>query len=518
MISYGPKLVGKRAFARWIESAGRTQELDLSKAGKWQFKHNPGSQFVSAQALTSKLFAAYYGEDSVDAIVPDHSVPSVHSYVPYYRGYTSTLIHNFFKINYGIKDPVLFRLSIFCEREVFWTQQFLLPGDGVSFIEDPARRITALPQTGTLVVEAFHSRIATPASQLRFFVLYRDEGNRLVSGVHSMPVKSASGWHALGQPSYRGFGEARGAYEYCHAVSPPAPLMPTAGERLLRKLRCQNPVPMGGFIVGKSANAGPASVWHDGTTPQRLSVATNTRSVGKSYTSFHIPRFEHHAPYVLVSSAEVGFQPRSATIRIVPEGADAAAEQSISIDYDNFTIDLSELFANTKLTGPVNVAVEFDRDIGDFTELPQNMLHVYFRSPAGLADQAASYNSLGYFDDPFRKKRSYRCRKFAPYVSDPNLQFTYSIMNLGSDGKSLRDSTVRIRIYTDSGSEHLMLRKLSPALITNMPAEEILGSSGANIHNAAVILIEHDTINFAGSWYVADRNSGHLAVDHFTGG
>ena len=73
-------------------------------------------------------------------------------------------------------------------------------------------------------------------------------------------------------------------------------------------------------------------------------------------------------------------------------------------------------------------------------------------------------------------------------------------------------------MFTDAGEEHVWNEQLSPHGITNFKASEFLSAREIKIGSAAIIHFEHESTNFNGAWYAWDPKSGHLAVDHLTGG
>ena len=182
----GPELFGALA-ARFQ----REPAFDMTATRKRQQDSYSVSQTIPREKLTARLLQAGYSGSDPNLLVPDESVPSAYSFVPYFRGITGIVLFNFFRINYGIRDPVLFRLSVLDGRKVVACEQYLLSADAVVALPDPVARFGSVPDHGSLLVEAFHPRVATPGRQLRYFVLYRDSVSGSVAGVHSMVFASS---------------------------------------------------------------------------------------------------------------------------------------------------------------------------------------------------------------------------------------------------------------------------------------------------------------------------------------
>lgn len=515
----GPRILGHSGFTRLAARLGRSTNLDLSVSRDTQLALYSGASLVGIDRLLPSLFKVYYAGDDPNSIVPDKDVASAASFVPYYRGFTSVVLFNFFKSNYGIRDPILYRYSIFSGREVVWCKQFLLAADRVMNIPDPAATVDSLPEHGNLIIEAFHPRISIPTKELRYFAIYRDLQQGSVAGSHSLGL-GREGLPRLMQPSFRGFGDRDSSYFHHSAIANHVPLTVrgNSGTGALAKLLSYSGVVAHGYMTRESPSGCPTTIWHEGPTPHFISGIDSERKVGACYTAFFIPDFKLHAPLVLVSSSQIGFLPKRITIHLIAEDAQSIARKEVSIETDNATVDLMNEFRDRDLAGSINVIIEFDRDIGEFPSLPTTYVHLYYRSPQGLGDQVHSHSTVGYRDDPFRKYKSYRCRKFAPFLKDKQLEFIYSVINVIPGIRALHDDSIRVRIFTDSGSEVVLNRKLSLAGITNIRGAELFANLPVEINSAAIVQFEHETTNFNGSWYAIDKSSGHLGVDHFTGG
>ena len=515
----GPRILGYSGFTRLAAKLGRSTNLDLSVSRDKQLALHSTASLVGIDRLLPGIFQLYYTGGDPNSIVPGKDIASVASFVPYYRGFTSVVLFNFFKANYGIRDPVLYRYSIFSGREVVWCRQFLLAADGVMNIPDPAGTVNCLPEHGNLIVEAFHPRISIPTKELRYFAIYRDIQQGSIAGTHSLGL-GREGLPRLTQPSFRGFGDTNSSYFHHSATANHVPLAAreNSGTGELGKLLSNSGVVSSGYMTRESSSGCPTTIWHEGPTPHFISAIDSGRRVGSSYTAFFIPDFKLHAPLVLVSSSQVGFRPKRITIHLIAEDAQPIVRKEVAIENDNATVDLKNEFCDQDLAGSINVIIEFDRDIGEFPSVPTAYVHLYYRSPQGLGDQVHSHSTVGYSEDPFRKYKSYRCRKFAPFIKDEQTEFIYSIINATSGIKALGDDSIKIRIFTDLGSELVLSRKLSSAGITNIRGAELFANLPIEINSSAIVQFEHETTNFNGSWYMVDKSSGHLGVDHFTGG
>jgi len=518
VLRVAPRFLGPRRFASLAARVGRVANLDLSAAKERQLELYPGAVLDKTKFIPA-VFQNYYSGGDSNLVVPGKDVGTAAAYVPYYRGHTSVVLYNFFKANYGIRDPILYRYSIFRGRDSVWCMQFLLSSDQVRHILDPAATRGDLPEHGSVVIEAFHPRIFISSGELRFFGMYRDTEHGHLAGTHSIGL-GREGLPRTGQPSFRGFGERNSKHFHHSATAPRSALQvqDETGAGDLAKLRNESGMVTNGYMTRESPSGSPTSIWHDGPTPHFVRPVDSGRRIGASYTAFYVPDFQTHAPLVLVSSSQVGFLPRSVAIRLIAEDGTSLGSKEVSIGGDDATVDLLKLFSDEAVCGGVNVIMDFDRDIGEFPGIPTAYVHLYFRSPGGLGDQAHSASTFGYYDDPFKKPRPYRCRKFAPFLRDNELQFIYSIVNVGPNGKTVRDADIRIRVLTDRGFEFVLTRKLNPAGFTNIRSDDLLDGLPIDIESSAIVQFEHETTNFNGSWFVLNRSTGHLGVDHFTGG
>ncbi len=510
-------VAGPRLFASMASRLGREPTFDLDTTRDRQREIFPESSIVSQAKFVTRLLDVHYSAGDPNLLIPDASVPSVYSFVPYYRGITTLVVFNFFQSNYGVRGPVLYRFSVLDGRMVVWCKQLILSADAVVRISDPSVNIENLPERGNILLEAFHPRITTPGRQLRYFVIYREEKSGSVAGVHSM-VFAPEGLIPLAEPSYRAFGVGGVQHYYHSPTRSRSPLAVPALPERIGKLTSSARVAIPGYMTAESPTGAPVAIWHDGPTPHFVGPAREKRHFGTSYTGFFVPDFSCHAPLMHVSASQIGFSPKRLVAHVIGSDGSRLASEAVELPEDHSTVDLGHLFSSHGIGGAVSIVVEFDRDIGDFSSMPVCYLHLYYRSSGGWSDQVHSHNTLGYAEDPFRSARPYRCRKFAPFLADSSLDFYYSIVNVGPGLQPVHDASIRVRVFTDTGEEHVWLEYLSPSGITNLRARDILHSLPVRIREAAVVQFEHDSTNFNGAWYAWDRSSGHLAVDHLTGG
>ena len=48
--------------------------------------------------------------------------------------------------------------------------------------------------------------------------------------------------------------------------------------------------------------------------------------------------------------------------------------------------------------------------------------------------------------------------------------------------------------------------------------DSLMETIDSYIEHSAVIWFEHQTLNLNGTWFAIDKNTGHVGVDHLTGG
>jgi hypothetical protein len=513
VLNTGLKILGGKKFGNLLVRFNRGLNLDLNSTRLKQLDLYQGASEISTESWYSAVMDAFYNDKDPNLIVAGPQIASEASFVPYYKGFTNLIVFNFFRNNYNLRSPIIYRYSIFKNDQIVWCRQYILKSNQVLLIKDPSIYEKELPENGSLVLEAFHPRMSIRTKQLRYFVIYRDEDNGVVSGCHSL----ALGERFLGliQPSYRAFG-VEGLECYYHStIFNRKSLMPSSDPGSLKKLVSDQLVSLG-YLVHEHAGMCPSAVWHDGPSPHYSVESKNKKKLGSSFTVFLIPDFQKYAPRVLISSSQIGFLPAFVTIHLTNESGELDVKKKHEVERDNTTLDILQEFEEMGISGPVNVKLEFDRDVGDFAGLPVGYVHLYYRDPNGAGDQVHSHSTFGYYDFPYKGYKSYRCRKFAPYFKKFNC--IYSIVNTTLGLKPTRDDEIKIRLFTDQGQEKLFRKKLSGTGVTNIEGHEIFSDHDLDIKDIAIVQFEHETTNFQCSWFLIDKVSGSLAVDHFTGG
>jgi len=498
------------------------------------------SKKVFPSNFIGSIFEIYYGGLDPNSIAPAGDVNNASSFVPYRRGLTSIILYNFFKTNYGIRDPVLFRLSIVSEGKVYWTNQYLLAGDEIKKIADPCLEfnIDNFPEQGAAVVEAFHPRIKTLENQYRFFGFYENKTAGTLAGVHSagLPKRKVTRLEPASHRSFSAAAEVETNYNSLLHSALPMYNVSAADKGKLSKMQISCDVPsmetqllsgikscrtsFGYITINPPGQKDKVSaIWHEGPDSHLVQEADIKKEICPCVQAFFIPDFSVNAPLVLVTKQQIGFQPDHLTFRVLTEGGDTVAEREVDLngDEEEACLDLAQIFKDDEIKGPVNVIVDFHEDTGSFSSNPTCYLHILYRSANGYADQCHTHRTSGYWNDPFRSNRSYRCRKFAPLIKSEDLSFVYSIVNVGGNGPN-KDDSVNVRVITDQKGEFVLNFEVATDGVTNIRGDDILESVGERIDEFAIVQLEHETTNYNGNWLAINKETKHIAVDHFTGG
>jgi hypothetical protein len=484
-------------------------------------KQHPLARVIPASKILPAFFKIYYGNCSPDEIVPDESTPFASAHVPFSRGRTNLLFFNFLQRNYGIRDPLLIRLSIMRGEEFFWSKQYLFTPNEVKYITNLGSEADTdvLPEQGIVLLEAFHPRIKTPGNEFRFFVFFRDGKKGLLSGVHSIPAPLQS-YVQRQSLCYRGY-IPQGNYAYLSNFADPRQEIEISGpQELFSAAKTKDPLKgANGFCIIHDGDGAPFALWHDNCT-SAMSTVKHTLSADKKpqncVTAFYIPDFKLNAPLIRVSAEEVGFPVESMTLKIHLESGEMIGQKTIHLVEDKSGFDLAKIFEDINIEGGVYCVADFHRDQNEFTHRPAMHLHVYYRGPNHLADQSHSQYSNGLRNDSDPQPRSYRCLKMAPLFK--NLRSVFAVVTAGGNQKN-PDNTITLRVFTDMGTEHVFNKY--PLSVSDgvsiIHGDNLLKEIGQNICEAAVVWFEHQTSNYSGLWYAIDRDTGHLATDHFTG-
>ncbi|PIQ85215.1 MAG: hypothetical protein COV74_09660 [Candidatus Omnitrophica bacterium CG11_big_fil_rev_8_21_14_0_20_45_26] len=526
MISYQKRLKERikvsKAWTDFLLKSGRRERVfDPAEITQFHLQSHPQAQLVLPQQLTPCLFQAYYGQVDAQTIVPNENTPCAHSFVPYFCGTTYPILYNFFARNYGIRDPILYRFIILNEGHPVWLSQKIIAADTVFLFDDPGLSEKTLPPYGVLLVQAFHPRIKTIANQLRYFGCYLNENRTIVSGVHSLPPPLHGVSKTL-KPSYRSFGpiDAKIFYHTCRNSMVPASGMTHNGNHLVPLSVSTKLIGNTGFMTIHSTDETcPSSIWHEGPTDNRVTEKKNgAKQIYPLQTAFAVPDFKTHAPLILIQASQIGFQPSEVEIKALDNQNQPLSSKIIKIQESQTTIDLMEVFSDAPLNGLINFIVDFKRNRGEFEKNPACYLHLYYRTGKAYADQVHSHFSIGYANDPLRKPKSYRCRKFAPITKNLGLKHLYSIIGVGGKTNLGENMYVYLRILTDTRAERVLKIALKPQGVTNISGEKILESINNDIDRVGIVQLEYDDTNYNASWFALSEKSGHLCVDHFTGG
>ena len=183
------KCTSKKAAASiLVKSGSRQWYMEPDALIQFHLKQYPDAKIVNKEEIVSAVFSAFYEKTAVSHIIPNADIPHSQSYLPSFKCINRLVFFNFFGRNYGIRDPILYRLIHLQEGQPLFVRNFVLPADGVKSVvlNDLFPEIVNVP--GTFALQAFHPRMKTIGNQLRFFGLFQDNIQGTLSGVHSMPL------------------------------------------------------------------------------------------------------------------------------------------------------------------------------------------------------------------------------------------------------------------------------------------------------------------------------------------
>lgn len=484
-------------------------------------KQYPSAKIVSSSKLLPELFNVYYCKKKPEEIVPDESVPRASVHVPYHVGVTDMLIFNFLQRNYGIRDPILIRLSILVGEKCFWAKQYLLVPNEVKYLKNFSGEVDpgTLPKQGIVMLEAFHPRIKTPGNEFRFFMFFNNPAKGTISGIHSIPVflepyakRDSFCYRAFipgGQPAY-----------YCNFADPHQVLESNGAKGIFRRAQSQGPIKGSmGFCIAHDEGGLPTTLWHDNCSNNMREIShipSKEKTPQACVTAFYVPDFELNAPLINVNEEEIGFITRSFLVKAYREGGEFIGEKFVTLSDDELGFDLAQVFKAERIKGSVYFVVDFQRDQDEFPQKPPCYLHLYYRRGDNFADQVHTQYSFGYHNDSFGLPKSYRCLKMAPLFKE--FRTIYGLATVGGARKN-PDNTITLRVFTDKGTEHVLNNyPLNiPDGISTIHGDDLIKEIGASMNEAAVVWFEHPTTNFNGSWFLINRRTGHLATDHCSG-
>ena len=172
--------------------------LNISKNKKDKIKIiSKKSNNTDAQKLTNLNFLHFAfekkylsAEKIFNEIDIDKNISCIKSYVPFIKNKTNLLIFNFMELHYGVRDPVLCKISIIDDECDYGNINFFLSSSEVKYINQiDEDYFSNLPDLGKAVVHFYHPKIPKNIieKQIRFFGIYNNLNKEITSGVHSMP-------------------------------------------------------------------------------------------------------------------------------------------------------------------------------------------------------------------------------------------------------------------------------------------------------------------------------------------
>lgn len=484
-------------------------------------KQYPTAKIVSASNIVPDLYSIYYEKKNAQEIAPDDSVSRTSAIVPYLIGTTDILIFNFLQRNYGIRDPLLVRLSVLVGEQCFWSKQYLFAANQVRYLCDFTAEADQadLPQHGIVMLEAFHPRINTPGNEFRFFMLLNNPVKGTLSGIHSIPAPLLP-YQKRDEFCFRAYIPEKQLAYYCNFADSHQVLQSNGTSRNFRQAQSEGPIKGAmGFCIVHDDKGIPTTLWHDNCSTNMKNIKndpTNNKFPHACVTTFYVPDFEIHAPLINVIAEEIGFETKMFLIKAFRESGEPIAESWVTLTDDEDGFDLAKIFAGASIKGGAYFVVDFKRDQNEFTTMPPCYLHLFYRRRDNFADQVHSQFSFGYHNDSNGALRSYRCLKMAPLLK--NFRSIFCLATAGG-AKNNPDNSITLRVFTDTGTEHVFNRfplKVQDGIST-IHGDDLMKEVGASMKEAGVIWFEHPTTNFNGSWFLINRNTGQLATDHFSG-
>jgi len=319
-------------------------------------KQYPSARIVPLQNLLTELFNAYYKKENPESIVPDTLTPFVSAHVPYFRGMSNVLIFNFLQRNYGLRDPILIRLSVMVGEKHFCSKQYLFAPNQVQFIkdfgEDACRE--ALPKRGIVILEAFHPRIKTPRNEFRFFMILRDSVKGMLSGVHSINAPLTP-YVQRDSFCYRAYIPGAHPAYYSNFADPSQELDINGQKALFREAKSKDPVKGSqGFCIIHDEKGTPTTLWHDNCAYNKADADTSP-SKGTApqpcVTAFYVPDFQLNAPLIHVKDSEIGFEVRSFVLRAYRESGEFLCEKPVTVSSENLGFELAKVFEGENIKG-----------------------------------------------------------------------------------------------------------------------------------------------------------------------
>lgn len=520
----------------------KDRAFSWQEVNDFQLQSFSGAQLISTEKLVREVFRSYYGEISPSQIVPALDCYNIRSFTPFFKGKTGISIYNFHDRFYAVRDPLLYRFILVSEGRICAVQNFVLKGHSLTSYFDVVENLfpenQSIPETGSIVIQAFHPRLIRHSSgEHRFYALYRDSKNLFTGAVHSLVVPSDE-IVTVNPPGFRNYGtqEDRSTYvtssgiskdlscfkeSMSESLSIPGKVgevsLVTGMKRALKGM---------GYYIRLDSNRNPMGSWHDdsGVSVDYRKTNPKVEGLGETTTlkcAFMIPSLDKHCPYIMVSRKQVGFLPDKISLSLHLRSGDVLGTKIITLDSksDDHSLDLEILFQKERAVykDAAYCIVDFlvyRSEFGDRADELAPQIMVFYRGEKGICDQLHSDFMRSRSNVLHPLPQSYRCLKFAPLIKKPGVKCLYAIANVGG-ARPNTDTSVYVRVLSDTGAESITEVEVRPEGMTFIEGETLLASIGNKIMNGAIVQLEHKTSNFSAQF--AAIESGSFAIEHFTG-
>ncbi len=483
-----------------------------------------GSTEITIDDLQQFVFSSYYNGIDINKFTPEFNCPVVSSYVPYTGNSTNIIFHNYFSHNYGIRDPILVRVSVIKFNtslpEVIYTHQILVPTNNPLLWNDHIINDKDEIPNGILILEAFHKNIQVPSDQIRFHVFYTDSQKVILSTVHALPYqKSDLATNTF--PQVRSASHVMDSLYYC-TPKEYKKLSPAKSEMKFSHFKLPDSLASYGYLISLNKNKIPKGIWHD-QYPSFVSRIDQEKSGKNVEASVFVPESFPH-PILHIHEGDVGWNVKCVKISLYSLENLLFDSKLLEIIESETFIDLEEYF-DEKILMHRYFVIDFMVDWFDFQYRPRAMINVRYRAKNGFADQIhsndQSHYSTGYVSHEqqnSRHLRSRRCKKFAPFLTYENIK-NLIVLNNRFGMIEKKEDWINIRLFTDQGSEFVINRypvKLNGFTVID---EEIIREViQGHVSSVASLFLEQPFINLTANFFFIDNSNGVLAGDHFTGG
>lgn len=462
------------------------------------------------------IYKAYYGFIDINEYNLDLGVNRGAGYVPFKYGSTQLIIFNFLRINYSIKDPAFFRISIIFEGKLVYQKNFIVAANSILSLDnkyfDKIDDLTNNKSLGIAVVEVYHPKLKLQNNLFRFLALYNN-GIEL-AGIHSISISNQISRKYLGN---RALGFVNEGYYYVSTNDIIYSYIYN-NEDDLNLMSGDIEIGIPGFIVKTNKNSDISSVWHD--CDKHFSMLTPTvfnKRYGNIRQGFTLPDVESEV-FIVIRKEQIGFLPKKIKLDLYSKKNNIRESLIFDINKNNSYIHLTKKYFSKKHSGPVSIIADFGKDHGEFKGNATNYLFLYYKSPDGFTDHVHSQISSGFYMENEKIFSSFRCRKFGLLIKKKGFESQYSIINDGGLYPN-KDNRVKIRIFTDKDNEFVFSKKLKKKIVNIITSDEIFKFIGKNsISKVGIVQIENDFTNYNGNWIIYNKINGKIAVDHLTGG